>query len=170
MGRAAVVGVGLGVSLSPGQLGANGVSAGWALGNSFCQQAGLVQRSSLPFRPGRPLSPVVSWGDFLWYSLWEPGRASRSKSHSFVWVSPGWSFPGVFNPHRLKTGGHRDLVDCRARAAERCCFCAGVASRGLFCPMPLSCCTPSEFRPLILQAWLHLHPVLEACSSLYNWK
>ena len=44
---------------------------------------------------------------------------------------------GVFLEFLTLTGkphGHRDLVDCRAWAAERCCFCAGVASRGAVLP------------------------------------
>ena len=46
------VGAGLGLSLSLGQLGADGVSAGWALGNSFSLQAGLAQKSRVPLCPG----------------------------------------------------------------------------------------------------------------------
>ena len=60
-------GVGLGISLSPGQSGTDGVSAGWALGNSFSLQAGLVQKSRLPLCPGWPLSPphAMAEGIFL---------------------------------------------------------------------------------------------------------
>ena len=166
MDRMAVVGVGLGISLSPGQSGAHGVSAGWALGNSFSLQAGLVQKSWLPLCPGWPLSPppAIAEGIFLWYSLWELGRASRGESYSFVWVSLWWSFqPSEVKP--MDTGAWWTAVH---GAAERCCFCAGSAFHAAPLLQGRSPLLYPESPQLILQACVHHHPVPEAVFTTGN--